>query len=109
MGAVGWQSWSQGNSGPAGRQISHLLAEGWELYQSIGVPPELRTEPSCLADAEMGRGGTQDVPWSLGLEIGQLIWEASHLPVLATGVGCTCACGVCWSCSEELATGKMMR
>lgn len=38
---------------------------------------------------------------TLGLRVwrlGQLIWEVSRSPVLPTGVGCTCAYGVCWSC-----------
>lgn len=29
--------------------------------------------------------------------------------LLAGGVGCTCACRVCWSCREGLAMERMMR
>lgn len=65
----------------------------------------LGEELSYLAGAEMGKE-EQDVPWGVEVEAVQL---GGHPPALPTGVGCTCAYGVCWSCWEGLDMGRMRR
>lgn len=40
--------------------------------------------------------------------VAQLSWEAGHSPFLPTAMMCTWAFGVCQSCEEEMATGRMM-
>lgn len=68
-----------------------------------GIPRTSLT--SAKAPGALGEGESHRVcPGDQGLGSG-----GGHSPVLLTGVGCTWTRGVCRSCGDGLAMGRMMR
>lgn len=83
------------------------------FLSGVGYTSRVKLHQSCEQDPAAllilrWKEGTRHTMGLHVLRLGQLNLEASHSLVLQTCVGCTCGCGVCWSCGETLATERMM-